>query len=53
MDDPSRWLEDNRSVIFRDPDDQAVWKGDATANDEVAELVSRRRPGHWAAAAEA
>ena len=53
MGDPSRWLDDNRPVIYRDADDQAVWQGDATASGEVAELVLRRRLEHWVAAGEA
>ena len=53
MDDPSAWLDDNRPVIHRDDDGPAMWRCDATVEDEVAELVSRRRLEHWAAAGEA
>lgn len=46
MNDPKEWLDDDRDVIRRDADDQATWRGDATVDDEVAELVKQRRAEH-------
>ena len=46
MNEPKDWLDDDRAVIYRDPDDKAAWQGDATVDDEVAEIVKRRRLEH-------
>lgn len=46
VNEPKDWLDDNRDVIYRDPDDKATWRGDPTADEEIAEIVKRRRLEH-------
>lgn len=46
VNEPKDWLDDKRDVIYRDPDDKATWQGDPAVDDEIAEIVKRRRLEH-------